>query len=159
WRTPAEYPRIVDPAAGRLWTANTRTIDSETWLAFLGDGGYDLGARAAQIRDDLLALNRATAEDLASIQTDDRALFLARWRDLALELLNDAAIKGHPSRAEARKLVAGWSGRAAADDAGYRIVRTIRSEVRKTVFESLTATARAKYPQTTFFPSSQFEGP
>ena len=33
---------------------------STRWLAFLGDGGYDLGARAAQIRDDLLALQTAT---------------------------------------------------------------------------------------------------
>ena len=45
-----------------LWTANARTIDAETWLAFLGDGGYDLGARAAQIRDDLLALQSANAD-------------------------------------------------------------------------------------------------
>ncbi len=61
WRTPEEYPRVVDPASGRLWTANARTIDTETWLAFMGDGGYDLGARAAQIRDDLLALKTASA--------------------------------------------------------------------------------------------------
>jgi penicillin amidase len=159
WRAPEEYPRIVDPAAGRLWTANTRTIDTDTWLAFMGDGGYDLGARAAQIRDDLFALPSATAEDLVAIQADDRALFLARWRDLLLELLSDAAIEGHPARAEARQLIAGWSGRAAADDAGYRMVRAIRVEVRKSVFESLTAAARLKHPQTKFAPSSQFEGP
>ena len=159
WRAPEEYPRIVDPAAGRLWTANTRTIDTETWLAFLGDGGYDLGARAAQIRDGLLALQRATPEDLVAIQVDDRALFLSRWRDLLLELLNGAAVEGHPARAEARQLMAGWSGHAAADDAGYRIVRAIRAEIRKRVFESLTAPARVKHPQTKFVPSSQFEGP
>ena len=47
WRRPDEYPRIVDPPSGRVWSANARTIDTETWLAFLGDGGYDLGARAA----------------------------------------------------------------------------------------------------------------
>ena len=82
WRAPDEYPRVVDPASGRLWTANARTIDTQTWLAFMGDGGYDLGARAAQIRDDLLALptqRRGHGGD----SLDDRALFLARWRDCA----------------------------------------------------------------------------
>ena len=73
--------------SGRLWTANTRTIDAETWLTFLGDGGFDLGARAAQIRDDLLALQSANADDMLAIQLDDRALFLTRWRDLLLGVL------------------------------------------------------------------------
>ena len=159
WRTPEEYPRIVDPAAGRLWTANTRTIDVATWLAFMGDGGYDLGARAAQIRDDLLALQSASVQDLQKIQLDDRALFLARWRDLLLDLLDAAALAGHPLRGEARQLIEHWSGRAAADDAGYRIVRAARLQMRKDVFESLTALARQRYPQTKFAPSAQFEGP
>ncbi|MFQ5599880.1 MAG: penicillin acylase family protein, partial [Candidatus Krumholzibacteriia bacterium] len=43
--TPAEYPRIVDPAEGRIWTANARVVDGEM-LSLLGDGGYALGARA-----------------------------------------------------------------------------------------------------------------
>lgn len=159
WRTPEEYPRVVDPASGRLWTANARTIDTQTWLAFLGDGGYDLGARAAQIRDDLLGLQSASAADMTSIQLDDRALFLTRWRDLLLELLDERALAGHPLRAQARQLIEHWSGRAAADDAGYRVVRVTRSQVRKDVFESITALARERFPQTKFTPSAQFEGP
>lgn len=158
WRTPQEYPRVIDPAAGRLWTANTRTIDAETWLAFLGDGGYDLGARAAQIRDDLLALPSASAGDLVNIQIDDRALFLTRWRDLLLDLLDDKALADHPSRAQARSSVEAWSARAIASDVGYRIARAFRLQVRKDVFDALTATARLKYPETQFVPSAQFEG-
>lgn len=158
WRAPQEYPRVIDPAAGRLWTANTRTIDAETWLAFLGDGGYDLGARAAQIRDDLLALPGASAADLARIQIDDRALFLTRWRDLLLDLLDEPATAGHAQRSLARERVEKWSARAAADDVGYSIVRAFRLQVRKDVFDSLTAQARQKYPETTFAPSGQFEG-
>ena len=45
WLTPAEYPRIVDPPGGRLWTANARVVDG-SMLAALGDGNYDIGARA-----------------------------------------------------------------------------------------------------------------
>lgn len=159
WRTPEEYPRIIDPAAGRLWTANARTIDIETWLAVMGDGMYDNGARAAQIRDDLLALTSASAEDMVSIQADDRALFLMRWRDLLLELLNEPALQGRPLRAEARKFIADWSGRAAAEDVGYRVVRAMRLQIRQDVFDSLTAMARAKFAETRFSPSAQFEAP
>lgn len=159
WRRPEEYPRIIDPASGRLWTANTRTIDLETWLAFLGDGGYDLGARAAQIRDALLAKASATAEDMLAIQLDDRALFLARWRDWLLDLLDAAALEGHPLREEARGYMEKWSGHADEEDVGYRIVRAMRLQIRKDVFDALTAEARARFPQTVFTPSSQFEGP
>lgn len=159
WRKPEEYPRIVDPHAGRLWTANARTIDLESWMAFMGDGMYDNGARAAQIRDDLLALDSANATDMMNIQLDDRALFLIRWRDFLLELLDKDAVQGQPLRAEARKFLEDWSARADADDVGYRLVRAMRLQIRQDVFESLTAPARLKYPQTKFSPSSQFEGP
>jgi penicillin amidase len=156
WREPREYPRIVDPPTGRLWTANTRTIGVQAWRDFLGDGGYDLGARAAQIRDGLFALNAPQARDMLQIQLDDRALFLVRWRDLLLELLASA---DSSERAPARELVEQWSGRAAIDDAGYRIVREFRLQVRKAVFESLIAPARTKHPQVRFEPTPQFEGP
>jgi penicillin amidase len=159
WRAPEEYPRVVDPASGRLWTANARTLDVETWLAFMGDGGYDLGARAAQIRDGLFALPIATAADMTTIQLDDRALFLTRWRDLLLDLLPASKVNKNPLRKQARDLIEHWSGRAAVDDAGYRIVRAARAQIRKDVYDSLTALARQRYPQTKFTPSAQFEGP
>ena len=43
--TPAEYPRIIDPPGGRIWTANARVVDGEM-LAELGDGSYEVGSRA-----------------------------------------------------------------------------------------------------------------
>jgi penicillin amidase len=159
WREESDYPRLVDPPAGRMWTANARTIEVSDWLQFMGDGGYDLGARAAQIRDGLLARPKASAADMLAIQVDDRALFLTRWRDLLLELLNESATRDHAARAQARQLMQQWSGRAAADDAGYRIVRALRLQIRKDVFTSLTGPARAKYPKAKFSPSAQFEGP
>lgn len=159
WRAPEEYPRIVDPASGRLWTANARTIDVETWMTFLGNGMYDNGARAAQIRDNLFALSRASADDMVNIQIDDRALFLIRWRDLLLEVLDERALRDRPLRAEARTLIEDWTGRAMAEDVGYRIARTMRLQIRKDVFESLTALARAQFPEMRFSPSAQFEAP
>ncbi len=56
WLAPDEYPRIVNPADGRIWTANAR-VTAGADLEKIGDGGYDLGARAGQIRDGLFDRN------------------------------------------------------------------------------------------------------
>lgn len=158
WREPNEYPHIVDPLQGRLWTANTRTIDATAWLDFVGPGSYVLGARAGQIRDGLLALRAPKPEDMLAIQLDDRALFLSRWRDLVLQLLTPAVLEGHVDRQSAHALTAAWSGRAAVHDAGYRIVRNFRRTVLTRTYEALIAPARTTHPQMDFEPGQQFEG-
>lgn len=137
WLPPDEYPRIVDPAAGVLWTANNRQVSGAA-LAVIGDGGFDLGARARQIRDDLLAIDSATEADMLQIQLDDRAVFLERWRDLALAVLTDDAVAGHLERARFRELVeTTWTGRASIDSQAYRLVRALRFEVFELVYGAL----------------------
>jgi penicillin amidase len=158
WVAPEEVPKIVDPPSGRLWTANNRTVDGEA-LQLLGDSGYDLGARARQIRDDLLALDKATPADLLAIQLDDRALFLARWRDLLLKVLTPEALAGHPRRAELRRLVeTTWDGHATPGSAAYRIVRVYRTNLSRQVFGALTAACTAADPGFEYA-LSQSEGP
>lgn len=139
--TPAEVPRITDPEEGLLWTANARVVGGEA-LAVLGDGNYVHGARARQIRDGLRALRAPVDErDLLGIQLDDRALLLARWRDLLLQTLTEA--EPTPTRDAMRRLVETWSGRAAADDAGYRLVKEWREAVSDRVLSPLLAPASA----------------
>ena len=158
WLAPEEAPRVVDPPAGRIWTANARVVDGEM-LAKLGNGGYDLGARARQIRDDLMRLERATPRDLLAVQLDDRALFLERWRGLLLGALNPAAVQGHPRRGELRRLVeTTWTGRAAVDSAAYRAVRAFRGLLEIQVFAALTGQGEVPEEER-FRPTSQFEGP
>jgi penicillin amidase len=123
--TPDEYPRIIDPENGRLWTANARVVSGEL-LDKLGDGGYDLGARAQQIRDDLLATEKASEADMLRIQLDDRAVFLEPWRKLLLDTLTSEATATDPQRARLRKFVDDWGGRAAIDSVGFRAVRMFR---------------------------------
>ena len=90
WLEPAEYPRLVDPPGGRIWTANARVVDGEM-LARLGDGSYEVGSRARIIRDRLMAARpvhaRATCWPSSSTPAP---LFLARWRDLILRTLDTA---------------------------------------------------------------------
>jgi penicillin amidase len=139
WLEPEAYPRILDPQDGILWTANNRQVSDEM-LAVLGDGGFDLGARAQQIRDDLLALSGATEEDMLAVQLDDRAVFLDRWRTLALDLLTDEAVADHPSRRSFRELVEStWTGRASIDSQAFRMVRAFRIETFESVYGRLMA--------------------
>jgi len=142
WLPPAEYPRVYNPANGRIWTANARVADADA-LAVIGDGGYDLGARASQIRDSLFASDEFSPVDMLAIQYDDRALFLSRWRDLILGVLTDARVAGSPELAEYRGLVRDWIPRASPESVGYRLVRAFRLEVQSKVFHALTAPVRA----------------
>ncbi len=156
WLAPDEYPRIFNPPGGQLWTANARVAEGGA-LQKLGDGGYDLGARAGQIRDRLRLVQGGTEAEMLAIQLDDRALFLARWRERLLALLDEDALAGHPQRAELRALVADWSGRAAVSDAGFRLLRAWRAFLQDDVFAALCAEARAANPSLRFF-NRQWEG-
>jgi len=142
WLHPSDYPRVVNPAKGRIWTANARVADADA-LEVIGDGGYDLGARASQIRDSLLASDSFEAADMLAIQYDDRALFLSRWRDVILAVLTDARVAEDPQLAEYRGLVMDWIPRAVPESVGYRLVRAFRLEVQSKVFHALMAPVRA----------------
>jgi penicillin G amidase len=145
YRDAVDHPRIADPPAGRLWTANQRVVAGEL-EAVLGDdevdvgaGGYDIGARARQIRDGLLSLaGPATEADMLRIQLDSRALFVARWRDLLLALLDEEAMRDAPRRREFRALVSDGVMAATADAVGYRLVRTFRGNTLDTLWRSLS---------------------
>ncbi|PHV06387.1 penicillin acylase family protein [Janthinobacterium sp. BJB412] len=140
WLAPAEYPRVVNPAGGQLYTANSRQL-AGAGAALLGDGGYDLGARARQVRDDLSALGpRADAAGVYAVGLDDRALFIAGWRERAVAALDAAAVAAKPQRAEALRLLnSSWSGRASVDSVGYRIARDYLFALYDIVFESANA--------------------
>jgi len=146
WLPPEEYPRIVDPPSGRIQTANSRVVDGED-LRKVGFGGYDLGARQRQIRDDLLAVERASEADMLKVQLDDRAVFLERWQRLLLALLTPEATAGQAPRGEARALVESWGGHASTDSAGYRIVRAFRLQVAQDVFAPIVAPCTAADPK------------
>lgn len=136
WLAAQDYPMIINPPSGAIWSANARMVDGDG-LRAIGDGGYALGARASQIRDRLLDLEDATEADMLAIQLDDRALFLAPWRALLLRLLNSAAAAGDARRDELRRVVQAGGRRAAVDDAGYRLVREFRREVSARVLAAI----------------------
>lgn len=142
YATPAQDPRIENPPNARIWTANQRIVSGAD-LTLIGDGGYDQGARAQQIRDDLAARNHFTPRDMLDIQLDDRALFLARWQTLLLGVLDATH---DPQLAALKPFVQDWQARAAAGSVGYRIVRRFHDKVRENVLAPFAARASAKWP-------------
>ena len=121
---PAEHPRVVNPANGQLSTANNRQLLG-AGAQLIGDGGFDIGARNQQVHDDLLALGAET--DLAAVYRvalDDRALFIAPWRERAMKALDAQAVRGKPLRSQYLALLReNWNGRASVDSVGYRLAR------------------------------------
>ena len=133
-------PSLIDPDGQRLWTANARVLDGEA-LAVAGDAGYDLGARARQIREGLFARERFDERTLLAIQLDDRAVLMERWWKLlraTVEHSDDPVLQ----RLEAASR--DWSGHASVDSASYRIARGFRGITLDTLQAGLLAPARQK---------------
>ena len=143
WLMPTQYPLIVDPPEQRLWTANARTVDGVS-LNRLGDGGYDLGARAKQIRDSLHEHERFSPASMLAIQLDDRALFLAHWKKLLELTLN--RMEAAPWRAEMQQALLDWDGHASTASVAYRVVRAFRQEVINSVLNGFAAAVRRNEP-------------
>lgn len=139
WVAKSDSPRMLDPPDGRAWSANARLVGGEM-LAKIGDGGYAPATRARQIRDRLANLQEVTTTDFLAIQLDDRADYLAHWQPVMLHALTQAGAT------ETEGLVAAWSGHAAIDDAGYRLLSDFEDRVSDRAYEMLTVLPRKRWP-------------
>jgi len=140
WLAPDKYPLIKNPADARLWTANSRQVGGEGGN-IIGDGGFDLGARAGQIRDRLREQKSFDEKKLYAIQLDNESRFLKRWSELALAT---AVAKPNEKTSAVAKELKAWNGRADIDQTGHRIARAFRQQVLDQLWKSwLTATPGA----------------
>ena len=139
WQGVAEpelYPLIMNPGHGRLWTANNRVVSGEA-LKVLGDGGYDLGARAKQIRDGLFAKSTFTEQDLLDIALDARGVLLEKWRDRLIALLSARNGEENPLFDALMNQLKFEKDLQATDSAvAYRIVRAYRYMLRDTLYRA-----------------------
>ena len=161
---PAGLARI-DPADGRIWTANARiggvggegvSADDAAAAALyagLGSSTFDRGARTKQIRDDLMALEKATPADFLKIHLDDRAVFVQHWQPVALRAADAAQVP-----AATRALLAAPFTEASVDSVSYRLVRAFHRELSKQTYVALTAAAQATLPALEFKVPPEFEG-
>ncbi|NQY88590.1 MAG: penicillin acylase family protein [Colwellia sp.] len=136
--TPEQYPSVINPEDNRLWTANSRVVGG-SMLQKIGNGGYALGARSQQIRDNLFTLKEFDETALLAIGLDDRALFLTRWQTFLLtRVLNQATLSEHKEFSQIRNLLLKDQPlQASIDSTNYRLVRNFRINVRNLVFSEL----------------------
>ncbi|MGA2342170.1 MAG: penicillin acylase family protein [Steroidobacteraceae bacterium] len=159
WLAPQDQPKVIDPPAGFLWSANARVVGGDA-ARLIGDDGMDRGARASQIATDLRgAAQPFTPPASLAIQLDDRAVFLERWRALASELIERARTSGDSSQEAAHEVLARWSGHAAPYDPAFRLVHAFRGQVQARVFFMLAAPARQRAKDFRFEIPTSFEGP
>ncbi len=142
---PERYPRVLHPAGGRLWTANSRVLGSADYLGRSGPVLNVSGARARQIRDDLRARDRLSEAEVWEPYHDDRALYLEPWQRRLLVTL-ERGIATNVVWHQALDRVRDWGGRAAADSVGYRLVTGFQRNVAALVFEPLVQAGQALNP-------------
>ena len=127
---PQEYPRVINPESGRLWTANNRIMGGE-YLQSVGDGRFDPGARAKQIRDRLFEKESMDEKDLLAIQLDDEARMMKVWQKVLQDVLaadTKIATEEFSTLANQQEL------RASTDSVAYRIVHEFRNQVFTRIF-------------------------
>ncbi|WP_281649047.1 penicillin acylase family protein [Parendozoicomonas sp. Alg238-R29] len=135
WLPVDNYPMVINPESGRIWTANSR-VASGTDYSKIGNGGYAPGPRSMQIRDALAKKESFKEEDLLEIALDNSALYMSSWREVVLKVV-EADDSRKEGRAEFARLVDNWSGRAATDDVGYRLVREFQDAAKLKVLSYL----------------------
>jgi penicillin amidase len=136
-----EVPKVLRPESGRLWTANNRIMGGE-YLKKVGDGRFDPGARAKQIRDRLFEKESFSESDLLAIQLDDEARMMKVWQGWLRESIAGSSDvtseKNSEITSEISQEMRGYAEqeelRASTDSVAYRVVHEFRSQVLGRIF-------------------------
>ncbi|WP_420426399.1 penicillin acylase family protein [Algiphilus sp.] len=156
WLTDDDYPRLLDPAGGRLATANARLLDGAD-LDRVGDGGYAFPARQQRLME-VVETTAAPVDAAAAlaIQTDVENHYLAHWQRLLRELLDAPDAENYPWRDSVRALLDDGVPMARVDSARYALLRRWNQRVSDQVLHAVAAPIRARYPDFVVdFPASQ----
>jgi len=156
WLSAEETPVVKNPVHHRVWTANARVVSGKN-LKKLGDGGYDLGARAKQIKARLFEKEGFTEKDFLAIQLDVEAQFLSTWKDLFQESLKRSG--DSPSVDKARTLLAQWEGYAAVESCAYLFVRNCRARIMGALLTGWTGPCKARDEHFQPYQLAQTESP
>lgn len=135
-----EYPSIINPPEGLIWSANHRMVTGEK-LHKIGQGRYDRGVRASRIRDLLRQATEYNEKTMLAIQMDHEALLLQRWRDLIVSELTDTTANIN-NRWLMRRLLSGWNGKALAESTAYPLLNECRLRITLEVMKPLVEPIR-----------------
>lgn len=143
-----KHPDIIDPPDGILWSANNRQSFDDKYL-YIGDGGADIGIRAWEIKRCLKQTDKISDDAMRTIQLDDRAPLIQKWKELLLPLLNEQVI-GHELRKEAAGFITEWKDSAAIDSVGYRLLSTWRDMIYSGIFSKADNELARQWPQASY---------
>ncbi len=138
WEGWREGPRVVEPADGKLFTANGRTVPhaeppvTHVWMH---------PGRADRIRERLEERPRWDEAGLQAVQLDTRSRYHDFVRELVLASI--APREAAAEVAEFRRIVEGWNGHADVGEAGFVLVATLAEELLEGVLAPVLAPAAA----------------
>lgn len=137
---PDRLPRVIDPPQGYLATANNRTLGRD--YPFIVGHNYSNSYRAYRIAERLKQMDRVTERDLFELQLDTVSEFFEFYRELALEVLGDAA-RTEPLLDEAGRYVKAWNGRMDGDSQGIGLLLLFRQKLADAVFAPVVSRCRS----------------
>lgn len=138
--TGSERPRLVDPPAGVLVSANDAGLPQDRFRI-----GFDVdpGARARRARRLLEASEATTVDAMRALQRDTVAAAYEPYRDLAV-----AALAGRDDRLAG--LLSGWNGRADVDSRAFGVLVRLREILAQRVLSLYLGACRDHDPGFTY---------
>jgi penicillin amidase len=140
---PDELPRLIDPPAGFIATANNRTVGSD--YPFILAHNQANGYRAYRIAQCLSEQEKFAEQDLLNIQLDTRSEFFDFYRALALDVLNGQSPLTSELE-EARRAIEAWNGHMDADSLGIGLLWLWREKLAAVAFAPVVARCRQVDP-------------
>ncbi|WP_137939980.1 penicillin acylase family protein [Chitinivorax sp. B] len=133
----SEYPKIVNPTSQLLWNGNNRQLDG-THYRKIGDGGADLGTRSLAIGNALMRESALSEQKALDISLVTRSDYATKWRESALSVLDEQAIKASPLRQEFKQILQRDTALGAdLDSAAYVLTRAYADAVYVALFGAI----------------------
>lgn len=132
----AELPRLFDPAAGYIATANNRIIGKD--YPYVLGYNWALGYRAHRIVELLQQKSAMTEQDMLQIQLDTRSEMFDFYRDLALRAMSDST-DSSLANAQAENALHAWDGHMNSDSVGIALLLEFRSKLAERLFAKVVA--------------------
>ena len=133
----SDFPQIIDPKNGRLWSANNRVLNDP----LLGND-YLNSIRAYQIQKRLFDSDQHTVDTMYAIQLDDEAYFFERWFSLLTTSLDLEKSK----HAQLQSILIKWDHHCGASSEGYFWIRAFREFTINRVLKKFLSPCLTAYP-------------
>lgn len=134
---PEELPRVIDPPAGFLVTANNRTLGKD-YPHIIGHN-YSNSYRAYRINERLSEMDQITEGDMLQLQLDTTSRFYDFYQQLALSVLTSEALANSPELIAVRRHIEAWSGKAEEDSVSYGVLVHFHQRLATDVFTPFLA--------------------